>query len=221
MSLDTQGESRTREPRPGRLAESTRVEAFSDGVLAIALTLLALDLRAPSRRSGFAHDLLHQWPSYLAYLASFVYIGVIWANHHGLFTRIDRVDRGLLWRNLLLLLPASILPFPTSTVASAFRTGTANDQLAALALYGLIAAAMAATWLAMFSYLARRPDLLADGVPAAYFGRERTRAFPGLLAPCIATALAVISPIAALTLFVLLAAFYAATSEGLQPSSRR
>ena len=111
---DQHRDGSTREPTGGRLSESGRVEAFSDGVLAIALTLLALDLRVPASQPGdFGRELLKQWPSYIAYLASFVYIGVIWANHHALFTRIDRVDRGLLARNLALLLPASVLPFPT------------------------------------------------------------------------------------------------------------
>ena len=199
-----------------RLSESGRVEAFSDGVLAIALTLLALDLRVPvSRPGGFGHDLLTQWPSYLAYLASFVYVGVIWANHHALFTRIDRVDRGLLARNLALLLPASVLPFPTAALASAFRTGTAGDQLAALVLYGLISFTMAATWLLVFTYLDRRPDLLNDGVPAGYFRRERRRAMPGLLLPVLAVTIGVASAVAALAVFLSLSLFYAATSEGL------
>jgi uncharacterized membrane protein len=82
---------------PGPLAESTRVEAFSDGVFAIAITLLVLDLKAPASRGAVLHDLLAEWPAYVAYLASFGYIGVIWVNHHYLFTRIafqeDRCSR--------------------------------------------------------------------------------------------------------------------------------
>ena len=200
----------------GRLSESGRVEAFSDGVLAIALTLLALDLRVPVSRPGaFGHDLLREWPSYIAYLASFVYVGVIWANHHALFSRIDRVDRGLLARNLVLLLPASVLPFPTAALASAFRTGTAGDQRAALVLYGLIAFAMAASWLLVFAYLARHDELLSDDVPAGYFRRERRRAVPGMILPWIAVAIALTAPIAGLSVFLGLSLFYAATSEGL------
>ena len=95
---DTAGE------QSGRLSASTRVEAFSDGVLAIAITLLVLNLHAPSQSAGTLSELASQWPAYLAYLASFAYIGVIWVNHHQLFTRIAAVDLGLLWRNLALLL---------------------------------------------------------------------------------------------------------------------
>lgn len=76
--------------RRGRLAESGRVEAFSDGVLAIVITLLVLDLRAPQDRGTMLYQLLEQWPAYVAYLASFAYAGVIWVNHHQLFTRRRR-----------------------------------------------------------------------------------------------------------------------------------
>ena len=93
---------------PRLLAESSRVEAFSDGVLAIAITLLVLDLHTGGHRGFVGHDLLAQWPTYLAYVASFLYIGVIWVNHHSLFTRIAAVDSGLLWCNLAL--PGSSRP---------------------------------------------------------------------------------------------------------------
>lgn len=199
-----------------RLSASGRVEAFSDGVLAIALTLLALDLRVPaSQPGGFGHDLLEQWPSYIAYLASFVYVGVIWANHHALFTRIERVDRGLLVRNLALLLPASVLPFPTAALAATFRAGTTSDREAALLLYGLVAFAMAGTWLLVFTYLDGHPQLLSRDVAAGYFRRERRRAAPGMVLPCIAVAIGLLSPVAALAVFLGVSLFYAVTSEGL------
>ena len=71
-----------------------------------------------------------QWPTYLAYLASFIYIGVVWVNHHALFTRITSVDTGLLWCNLALLLAASVLPFPTAELAFAMEHGTHGDKSA-------------------------------------------------------------------------------------------
>ncbi|MGI8448758.1 MAG: TMEM175 family protein [Streptosporangiaceae bacterium] len=88
-------------PLPRILAESTRVEAFSDGVLAIAITLLVLDLHTGEHSGKVGHDLLAQWPTYLAYVASFIYIGVVWVNHHALFTRIAGVDGGKLSALLL------------------------------------------------------------------------------------------------------------------------
>jgi uncharacterized membrane protein len=103
------------DPVAGPLTESTRVEAFSDGVFAIAITLLVLDLEAPASRGGPARP-ARPVAAYVAYLASFGYIGVIWANHHYLFTRIARVSGALLWRNRALL-AMPVLPFPTAVVA--------------------------------------------------------------------------------------------------------
>ncbi len=97
-------------PGPVRrpLAESTRVEAFSDGVFAIAITLLVVNLKAPASRGAVLHNLLGQWPTYVAYLASFGYIGVIWVNHHNLFTRIGLVNGAAAGRNLALMLATSV-----------------------------------------------------------------------------------------------------------------
>ena len=117
------------ETRGNRLTGSTRVEAFSDGVLAIVITLLVLNLRAPDKPGEMLTQLLDQWPAYLAYLASFGYVGVIWVNHHQLFTRIAAVDPGMLWRNLALLLVTSVLPFPTAVLSSAFQGRNHRDEV--------------------------------------------------------------------------------------------
>ena len=85
--------------------ETARVEAFSDGVFAIAITLLILEIKVPARGSGaLARQLLQQWPSYVSYLISFAFIGIMWVNHHRLFNLIRRSDNRLLLFNLLLLL---------------------------------------------------------------------------------------------------------------------
>lgn len=221
MSDNARGGERAVNRASGLLSGSGRVEAFSDGVLAIALTLLALDLKVPASAPGtVVGQLLAQWPSYVAYLASFIYVGVIWVNHHALFSRIAKVDSGVLWRNLILLLPASILPFPTATLAYLMQHGTRGDQRAALALYGLVAAAMGATWLLMFSYLDRRRDLLHGDVPAGFFRDERRRAALGILSPVVAIAIGVVLPGVALLVFLLLPLFYALTTEGWSPRRR-
>jgi len=202
----------------GLLSERGRVEAFSDGVLAIAITLLVLDLKIPEGAPGtVAQHLLDQWPAYVAYLASFIYVGVIWVNHHALFARISRVNSGVLWRNLALLLPVSVLPFPTATLAYAMQRGTLGDQRAALILYGAVAIAMALSWLVMFSYLDRRPDLLGDDVPPGFFRAERRRAAPGILSPVVAVVIGVVAPGVALIAFLLLPIFYGLTTEGWSP----
>jgi len=207
--------------RRGRLAESGRVEAFSDGVLAIVITLLVLDLRAPQDRGAMLHRLLEQWPAYVAYLASFAYAGVIWVNHHQLFTRIAAVDTGLLWRNLALLLTTSVLPFPTAVLGSAFQHGNHRDQVAGLIFYALVAAAMAATWLLLFHYLANNERLLTEHTPASFFARERRRALIGVAAYLLAALAALWQPAAGLVIAVALPVFYGVTSEGWSSSRDR
>jgi TMEM175 potassium channel family protein len=102
------------------LNETTRIEAFSDGVFAIAITLLILEIKVPrdlASPATLAQALAHQWPSYLAFVTSFFTILIMWVNHHRLFTHIGRCDDRLLFYNGLLLLGIAIVPFPTALVA--------------------------------------------------------------------------------------------------------
>jgi uncharacterized membrane protein len=117
------------EARPD--ADPGRIEAFSDGVFAIAITLLVLELRPPATEQGLWHGLVHEWPQFAAYLTSFFIIGIMWVNHHSMFRAIVRVDRALLFLNLLLLLWMSLLPFPTSLVAAHLGDGGDNATVAA------------------------------------------------------------------------------------------
>ena len=114
--------------------ETGRVEAFSDGVFAVAITLLALDLRVPHDLAdgrSLARALLAQWPAYLAFVTSFATIGIMWINHHRLFTLIRRTDNVLLVLNGLLLLGVTFVPFPTAVVAEYIprRAGTVAAEL--------------------------------------------------------------------------------------------
>ena len=213
------------EPRrdrdPARLAETGRTEAFSDGVFAIVSTLLVLDVRAPdSSPSGLLNDLLAQWPAYLGYLTSFLYVGVIWLNHHALFNRIQRIDKRLNLTNLVLLLTTAFLPFPTSVLATATQDGDPRNISVAVALYALVAGLRCVSWLLIFSYLTRHPDLLA-GVDGAFFVRERLRAWAGMAGYALAGVLGFVTPVA-VPLIVLLAlrVFYFLTSHGLTPRVR-
>jgi uncharacterized membrane protein len=201
----------------GPLAESTRVEAFSDGVFAIAITLLVLNLKAPASRGAVAHDLLAQWPAYVAYLASFGYIGVIWVNHHNLFTRIARVSGSLLWRNLALLLAMSVLPFPTAVVASAFQYRDIADERTAVIFYALVAGSAAATWLVLFHFLSRAPYLLTNAAHAVFFAAERRRAVFGMVLYALSAVVAVWYPVAGLVIACVLPLFYGVTSTGWPP----
>ena len=206
-------------PRP--VAETGRVEAFSDGVLAIVITLLVLDLKAPQQRGAMLHLLLQQWPQYITYLASFAYVGVIWVNHHQLFTRISSVDSGLLWRNLALLLATSVLPFPTAVLGSAFVHGSRRDEVVGLVFYAAVSATMATSWLVVYHYLARHERLLADTTAGSFFALERRRAVVGIAIYALSGLVAAWQPIAGLVIAATLPVFYGVTSGGLTSLRRR
>jgi uncharacterized membrane protein len=155
--------------RPRRMSESSRVEAFSDGVFSIAITLLVLELAIPAIRGGFTAELADEWVSYIAYLAAFGSIGVLWMGHHTAFSRIRAIDAGLLWRNLVLLLTVSVVPFPTAVIASAFRVGNETDQAAAVVAYAVVGMASGAAWLLLFSYLRDHRTLIDAGTQMEFF----------------------------------------------------
>lgn len=116
--------------------ETARVEAFSDGVFAVAITLLIVDLHVPPRtpHGGLGPALLALWPSYLAFVASFLTIGVMWLNHHRLYTLIVRKDDGLIAFNLLLLMGITWIPFPTGLLAEHLE-GPGSDQRSAALMF--------------------------------------------------------------------------------------
>ena len=118
-----------------RLTETSRTAALSDGVFAITITLLVLEIHRPEgyEPGGLLHALLENWPSYLAYAVSFLYIGVLWLNHHSLFSKLRRVNLGFRWINLGILFTTAVLPFPTAVLASALAPGTSPyDQRVAV-----------------------------------------------------------------------------------------
>jgi len=190
-----------------RLSESNRVEAFSDGVFSIAITLLVLELAVPTVSGDFGRNLLDEGVSYVAYLAAFANIGVLWMGHHTIFTRIAAVDSGLLWRNLVLLLTVSVVPFPTAVIASAYRIGTATDQAAAVVAYAAVGIASGVAWTLLFAYLRRRPDLLDPATDPAWFRLSET--LITLIGYAIAGLIGwLISPSVALVIFLVFPVLY-------------
>jgi uncharacterized membrane protein len=166
-------------------------------------------------------QLTDQWALYVAYIASFAYIGVIWVNHHKLFTRIAAVDSGLLWRNLALLLGTSVLPFPTAVLGNAFEGGRHREEVVACVLYGLVAAVAPTTWLLLFHYLSRHERLLERHTPASFFALERERAVFGTIAYLVAALIALWQPYVSLVIIALLPLFYGLTSEGWRGLRRK
>jgi uncharacterized membrane protein len=203
-------------------SETARAEAFSDGVFAIAATILVLGLLAPPHRSGgLGHALVQRWPAYLGYVASFSYIAVIWLNHHQAFVRIRFMNRGLHAANLFLLFITAALAFPTDVVANAVQADVSGtDAKVAVALYAGVAAALCLSWVVLYYRLRRWPGLLESTVEPTYVRHGIVRSGLGALVYCIVGLLGVlVTPLIALIGFALLPAFYFATSEGL-PGSR-
>ena len=130
---------------------TSRTEAFSDGVFAIAATLLVLELRVPHvEPGGLSSALLERWPSYATYVVSFLTIGIIWVNHHAVMERIRVVNRPLLFMNLLFLMAVAVIPFPTALLADYLREG--HDERLAAAVYGGTMALMGVTFGVTWAY---------------------------------------------------------------------
>ena len=204
-------------PDQRKTMPSVRVEAFSDAVFAITITLLVIEIGRPEVGNGdLGSALLHQWSEYFAFGVSFLYIGAIWLNHHALFAGIRRVDLRLNWINLGILRTSALVPFTTGVLASVLGEGTRADQQAAVVLYAIVAALMSAAWLPVFPYLHRHPDLLVDHSEAWLFHAQRSRPWVGVVSFGAATILGyLVGPLIAIALFAWMIAYHAATSEGL------
>ncbi|MFG2058902.1 TMEM175 family protein [Micromonospora sp. NPDC048930] len=209
------------------VSEIGRMTGFSDGVFAIVITLLVIELRVPEHEPGeLLPALLGEGPAYVAFLLSFGYVGVIWLNHHALLRLVRGATLALNWINLWLLLGVVVIPFPTTVLASAFaHGGTDGDRRVAVALYALTAAAMSAPWLAFFAYLRRHPALLAGGTSAAHVAAQRTRPVTGMALYLISGALGwLVSPVLGLVGIGVMIVYHALTSEGVRrrrPRRRR
>ena len=186
---------------------TSRLEAFSDGVFAIAATLLVLELRVPPDTTDLVAALFRLWPAYAAYLVSFLTIGIIWVNHHTLLEHCVRVDRRFLYLNLLLLIAVGIVPFPTALVDEYILSE--HGATAALVVYGLGAVLIALAFTGIFLYATHDHRLVGDRAAARRL-RAEGRLFPiGLGAYTLGIALAFVAPIASLIIYGVTALFYA------------
>jgi uncharacterized membrane protein len=190
---------------------TSRLEAFSDAVIAVAATLLVLNLVVPapgSTQHGLAHALGREWPSYGAYAISFLTIGIIWINHHVMIGRLRDPDHSILILNLVLLGTIGLLPFATNLL-STYLTRSQGQELAA-AVFGGAFLLMALAFATLnWHILMRRPHLLRADVPYEERRRILARSASGLGPYVIATGLAFVSPYATLAICGALALFYA------------
>jgi uncharacterized membrane protein len=191
--------------------ETGRVEAFSDGVFAIAITLLilAVGIEQSLASGDLRHTLLHLWPAYIAYIVSFLTIGIMWVNHHQIFRHFERVDRPLLLLNILLLMCISFTPFPTRVVAD--NAQDPGNRQAAAVLYGGTMTVTAICFFAVWFYGSRR--LLRPGTDMREVDGITRTYLPGAPTYAIATALAFVNSALSLILFGAIALFYAISSS--------
>jgi uncharacterized membrane protein len=182
------------------------VEGLSDGVFAFAITLLVLTIAQPSNYSKLAGQLLDRWPSFATYVVTFGLIGVMWLNHHTVFTYVQRIDHGFYYRNLLLLMTVVIVPYPTEVFGEALQKGVGERAAAIFFGIAVTANALAFSWL--WFYATKEGRQLNDRF-------EKTRESPTFLfvsgtGVCLASiGVAFISPYASLGIVAVETLYYA------------
>ena len=189
--------------------DRSRLEAFSDGVFAVAITLLALNITVAGPGPGHPHllnQLYGRWPAFLAYLISFFMIGIIWVNHHVLVRAITAVDRTLLFLNLVLLLFVVLIPFSTATVAD-YLAANDKDAGVAMALYALVFLGMSVGFAGIFEWTLHG-QRVAQPLPPDKHWAARARFVGGGLVYVAAIVIALFNAIASLVLIALTAVYY-------------
>ena len=196
--------------RVGPSLTTQRLEALSDGVIAIAATLLVLELGRLEAHGGESvfGAVGDKWPSFVAYFVSFTVIGLIWVAHHAMFERISSVDRPLLFLNLGMLLVIGFIPWPTSVLADFIDEGGRNASQAT-ALYSATMTVIGLLFMAMWWHLARHPEHTLDTVTEAQLRRSLRFSVVSPAVYGTSIALAFVSPYLCLVVYAGLAAYFA------------
>lgn len=203
-------------------SETARVEAFSDGIFAIAITLLVLNIRVPSpdltgHGGTLLPALLRLWPSYLGYLISFFTIGIMWVNHHSMFVLIRRTDRYFLLLSVFFLMCIAFLPFPTAVLAEYLPEP--KGRRVAVALYSATFVLIALAYNGLWWYAVRGGRLLDENADREVVGTISRRYMWGPIAYAISFGLAFINAWASLAVHGLLAGFFVLPVR--KPTARR
>jgi uncharacterized membrane protein len=206
----------------GQDSDTGRIEAFSDGVFAIAITLLIIEIGVPHvvGTDSLSEKLLKLWPSYLGYAISFLVIGTVWANHHNRFRLISRSDHILVFLNIVFLMCVAFIPFPTALLAD-YLSGTEEHRTTAVAVCSGTLAVTAIFFTILWLYAAGNYRLVESAVDP-FLLRAMTRRYVfGMLLYILAFALAFFSAAASLALIVILALIFVLPEPEGPGSSRR
>jgi uncharacterized membrane protein len=191
-----------------------RVEAFCDGVFAIAITLLVLTIAQPSDYTRLTHQLTQRWPSLAAYVVSFMIIGIMWVNHHTVFTQLQRIDRAMFYLNVLLLMTIVFIPYPTEVFGEALRRG--QGARTAAVFYSVVMLINACCWAALWLYASLGRRLLTTEFPEPQRAISTIMFAAGPIIYAAAVGVAFINPYLCLGSHAALAIYYA-----FDPISRR
>jgi uncharacterized membrane protein len=194
--------------------ETGRIEAFSDGVFAIAITLLVIEIGVPhikGEATTLFGALVEQWPSYLGYVVSFLQIGVIWANHHNRFRFIVRSDHVLLFLNILFLMCVAFIPFPTALLAEYLQ---GSERATAGAVYAGTLAVTAIFFTILWLYAAANHRLVDRNLDPSLLRTMTRRYVAGTVAYLLAFLLAFVNVTASLILIVFLALLFVLPEPG-------
>ena len=185
--------------------KTSRLEAFSDGVFAVAITLLILEINVPEGQNLW-HQLKEEWPSFASFFVSFWVIGIIWVNHHGLLDHLKRTDRAVLYLNLLVLMTVVFIPFSTALIAEHLKSG-ADEKVAAL-VYALAFLAMGIAFGLFWTYIVKHRRDLGVEIPDEEIRRMSVRFTIGNPLYAVAVVMAFISPAVVLVIVGGVAAYY-------------
>jgi uncharacterized membrane protein len=185
---------------------TNRLEAFSDGVFAVAITLLVLEIEVPGGENLW-HDLKEQWPSFAAFAVSFWVIGIIWVNHHGVIDHLKRADRGVLYLNLLVLMTVVFIPFSTELFAVHLKSG-ADEKVAAI-VYSSSFLAMGVSFGLLWTYVTSHREALGVSLTDEEVRNTRRSFLIGNPIYALAFAMSFVSPAAVLPIVALVAFYYA------------
>jgi len=211
-----------REPEDGdesgealeQTSDTARLETFSDGVIAIAITLLILEVRVPAGVPGrdLVGAVVHQWPSYAGYAVSFLTIGVIWVNHHHMFKLIGRTTHAFLMINVVFLMTIAFLPWPTALVAEYIRDP--DGRRVAAVVYGLTMVAIAVMFNVVWLYASREGRLLREQIDAETLNRTYRSYLLGPIVYGSAVIIALFAPVVSLSIYAALGVYWLLPGTG-------